>query len=177
MRCHGGRPTRRACLHQQRIAVARRQRVEQVEQVIASHRAEHGFDCGRFDLAAAVGNRLVGQRQRVAHRAARRTREQAQPDVQDIPIVMLTAFAEPAYRIRGLTLGYLQILLRRLPCGARLEEQAGECKARVQVRGVQAERLLQMLEPALTVMLGLVLATIMFSVLTPIYDILGKMKF
>ena len=39
------------------------------------------------------------------------------------------------------------------------------------------EKLLKMLEPALTVMLGLVLAVIMFSVLTPIYDILGKMKF
>ncbi|MDD5404384.1 type II secretion system F family protein [Immundisolibacter sp.] len=39
------------------------------------------------------------------------------------------------------------------------------------------EKLLKMLEPALTVILGLVLATIMFSVLTPIYDILGKMKF
>lgn len=39
------------------------------------------------------------------------------------------------------------------------------------------EKLLKMLEPALTVMLGMVLAAIMFSVLTPIYDILGKMKF
>ena len=39
------------------------------------------------------------------------------------------------------------------------------------------EKLLKLLEPALTVMLGLVLAAIMFSVLTPIYDILGKMKF
>lgn len=39
------------------------------------------------------------------------------------------------------------------------------------------ERLLKLLEPALTVALGLVLAVIMFSVLTPIYDILGKMKF
>ncbi len=39
------------------------------------------------------------------------------------------------------------------------------------------EKLLKMLEPALTVILGLVLAAIMFSVLTPIYDILGKMKF
>lgn len=39
------------------------------------------------------------------------------------------------------------------------------------------EKLLKLLEPALTVTLGLVLAVIMFSVLTPIYDILGKMKF
>ncbi|MDP2828510.1 MAG: type II secretion system F family protein [Sulfuricellaceae bacterium] len=39
------------------------------------------------------------------------------------------------------------------------------------------EKLLKMLEPALTVGLGIVLAIIMFSVLTPIYDILGKMKF
>lgn len=39
------------------------------------------------------------------------------------------------------------------------------------------EKLLKMLEPALTVLLGMVMAAIMFSVLTPIYDILGKLKF
>lgn len=39
------------------------------------------------------------------------------------------------------------------------------------------ERALKMLEPALTVVLGLILAFIMFAVLTPIYDTLGKLKF
>jgi type IV pilus assembly protein PilC len=38
------------------------------------------------------------------------------------------------------------------------------------------ENLLKLLEPALTVVLGLILALIMFAVLTPIYDIFGKLK-
>lgn len=38
------------------------------------------------------------------------------------------------------------------------------------------ERALKLLEPALTVFLGLILAFILFSVLSPIYDILGKVK-
>ena len=37
------------------------------------------------------------------------------------------------------------------------------------------ERALKLLEPALTIFLGLVLAAILFAVLTPIYDILGSM--
>lgn len=39
------------------------------------------------------------------------------------------------------------------------------------------ERLLKIIEPGLTVMLGMVMAVIMFAVLTPIYDILAGMKF
>ena len=39
------------------------------------------------------------------------------------------------------------------------------------------EKLLKLLEPALTVFLGLILALIMFSVLMPVYDVLGKFKF
>lgn len=39
------------------------------------------------------------------------------------------------------------------------------------------EKALRLLEPALTLGLGLVLAFIMWSVLSPLYDILGKMKF
>jgi type IV pilus assembly protein PilC len=39
------------------------------------------------------------------------------------------------------------------------------------------ERALKLLEPALTLVLGVILALIMFSVLTPVYDILGKLKF
>lgn len=38
------------------------------------------------------------------------------------------------------------------------------------------ERALKLLEPALTVFLGMILALILFSVLTPVYDILGKVK-
>lgn len=39
------------------------------------------------------------------------------------------------------------------------------------------DKALRLLEPALTLGLGLVLAFIMWSVLSPLYDILGKMKF
>jgi len=39
------------------------------------------------------------------------------------------------------------------------------------------DKALKLLEPSLTLMLGLVLAFIMWSVLGPVYDILGKMKF
>ena len=38
------------------------------------------------------------------------------------------------------------------------------------------DRALKLLEPALTVFLGLILALIMFSVLMPVYDIIGKLK-
>lgn len=38
------------------------------------------------------------------------------------------------------------------------------------------ERALRLLEPALTVFLGLILAAILFAVLTPVYDILGTVK-
>lgn len=40
-----------------------------------------------------------------------------------------------------------------------------------------AERLLKLLEPLLTCILGLILAFIMFAVLSPVYDLLGKLKF
>lgn len=38
------------------------------------------------------------------------------------------------------------------------------------------EKMLKMLEPALTVILGMLLAMIMFSVLGPVYDTIGKLK-
>lgn len=38
------------------------------------------------------------------------------------------------------------------------------------------EKSLKLLEPALTVILGLIMALIMFSVLMPVYDIIGKLK-
>jgi type IV pilus assembly protein PilC len=39
------------------------------------------------------------------------------------------------------------------------------------------DKALKLLEPSITVMLGLVLALIMWSVLSPVYDVLGKLKF
>ena len=39
------------------------------------------------------------------------------------------------------------------------------------------DKALKLLEPTLTMVLGLMLAFIMWSVLSPVYDILGKMKF
>jgi type IV pilus assembly protein PilC len=39
------------------------------------------------------------------------------------------------------------------------------------------DKALKLLEPALTLVLGGILALILFSVLTPIYDILGKIQF
>jgi type IV pilus assembly protein PilC len=39
------------------------------------------------------------------------------------------------------------------------------------------DKALKLLEPMLTLVLGGMLALVLFSVLTPIYDILGKMKF
>ena len=39
------------------------------------------------------------------------------------------------------------------------------------------DKALKLLEPAMTLVLGGILALILFSVLTPIYDILGNIKF
>jgi type IV pilus assembly protein PilC len=39
------------------------------------------------------------------------------------------------------------------------------------------DKALKMLEPAITLGLGCVLAFIMWAVLSPVYDVLGKMKF
>ena len=39
------------------------------------------------------------------------------------------------------------------------------------------EKALKLLEPTLTLVLGILLALILFSVLTPIYDIIGKIGF
>jgi hypothetical protein len=44
----------------------------------AVHAAQHGAHHGLLQPAAAVGDGLVGERQRIAHRPARRTRQQAQ---------------------------------------------------------------------------------------------------
>ena len=62
----------------QRRAVARRERLDQPDRVAAIDRAEHLAHARLLDRAAAVGDRLVGERQRVAHRAARRARDQLQ---------------------------------------------------------------------------------------------------
>jgi type IV pilus assembly protein PilC len=39
------------------------------------------------------------------------------------------------------------------------------------------DKALKLLEPTLTLVLGIVLALILFSVLTPVYDMLGQLKF
>jgi type IV pilus assembly protein PilC len=39
------------------------------------------------------------------------------------------------------------------------------------------DKALKLLEPMLTLFLGIILALILFSVLTPVYDILGQLKF
>jgi type IV pilus assembly protein PilC len=39
------------------------------------------------------------------------------------------------------------------------------------------DKALKLLEPMLTLVLGGMLAMVLFSVLTPIYDLIGKMKF
>ena len=62
----------------QRRAVARRRRLDAARRVAAIDGAEH-LAHGRFlDAAAAVGDRLVGERLGVAHRAARGARDQLQ---------------------------------------------------------------------------------------------------
>ncbi len=59
-------------------AVLRHQRVEQAHQIGLVERAEHALHRVERDLAGRIGDRLVGQRQRVAHRAVRALRQQAQ---------------------------------------------------------------------------------------------------
>ena len=63
---------------EQRLAVARRQRFEQYTDLIATSDPEHGIHALGFDAAAAVGDRLVGDRQRIAHAAARGTSNRRQ---------------------------------------------------------------------------------------------------
>ena len=60
-----------------RAPVAQGKRLYQAKNIAAVHAAEHGAHRGFGQGARAKGNRLVGQAQRVAHRAARRTRQQA----------------------------------------------------------------------------------------------------
>ena len=59
-------------LSQQRGPVAPGQRVEYREKITAIHRAEHFPHRRLVDFSRAVRNRLVEQRQRIAHAALRR---------------------------------------------------------------------------------------------------------
>ena len=61
-----------------RLAVAQGQGLDQAEDIGPIHAAQHLAHSGLLQLAGAEGNRLVGQAQRVAHGAARRTGQQAQ---------------------------------------------------------------------------------------------------
>ncbi len=63
---------------EQRRHVARGERVEHRVQVVVAHGAEHVADLLLLDLARAVRDRLVEQRERVAHRARRGLGEVAQ---------------------------------------------------------------------------------------------------
>ena len=56
----------------------RRERLDAAHRMAAVDRAEHLAHARFVERAGAEGDRLVGERQRVAHRAARRAREQAQ---------------------------------------------------------------------------------------------------
>ena len=62
----------------QRRAVARRGGLDAADRMAAIDRAEHLAHARFLDPAAAVGDRLVGERLGIAHRAARRARDQLQ---------------------------------------------------------------------------------------------------
>ena len=61
-----------------RLAVADGERLDELEHMAAVDAAEHLAHAAFEQLAVAESDRLVGERQRIAHRTARRTREQAQ---------------------------------------------------------------------------------------------------
>ena len=65
-------------LGHQRRAVAVGQRRQQGEQITAVHRAQHGAHAFFAHFANAVGNGLIQQRQRIAHRARRRAAQQGE---------------------------------------------------------------------------------------------------
>jgi len=77
----GGRQALRAQLvdrAHQRHAVAGGQRLDDAHPMTAVDRTQHLAHGGLAEVAAGVGDGLVGERQRVAHRAARATRQQPQ---------------------------------------------------------------------------------------------------
>ncbi|MDT4845096.1 hypothetical protein FQZ97_790720 [compost metagenome] len=61
-----------------RGAVGPRQRVDQAQHIRTVHRAQHLAHRDLLQLATAKGDRLVGERKRVAHGAARGPRDEAQ---------------------------------------------------------------------------------------------------
>ncbi len=81
---------------QHRRAVALRERVEQSDQIALVERAEHAAHRVFADLIRRIGNRLIGQRQRVAHGPVGRAREQA----QRLRLVRHALFAEDAFEMR-----------------------------------------------------------------------------
>ena len=60
------------------LAIGLGECLDQAEHMAAVHAAQHLAHHGLLQLAAAKGNGLVGQRQRIAHGAARGARQQAQ---------------------------------------------------------------------------------------------------
>ncbi len=61
-----------------RPAIALRQRIHQPEHIAAVHAAQHLAHSCFFDLSTTKSNGLIGQGQRIAHRATRRLCQQAQ---------------------------------------------------------------------------------------------------
>ena len=78
----------------QRVAILCRQCIKQVEQIITPHRAKHGLDRSRFHRAAAVGNRLIRERQRITHAARSGARQQVQRSRFSVNILLLQHFAQ-----------------------------------------------------------------------------------
>ena len=60
-----------------RLAIAHSQRLDEPEYIAAIHRAEHGAHIRFLQRARAKCNRLVGERERIAHGAACAAREQS----------------------------------------------------------------------------------------------------
>ncbi len=82
------------CQHRRAIAVG--ERVEQTDQVTLVERAEHAAHRFLGDLVCRIGNRLIRERQRIAHRAVRRARQQA----QRLGVVRHVLFAEDVLQMR-----------------------------------------------------------------------------
>ena len=80
-------------LRHHRWPIAADQRVEYREQVSPIHRTEHFPHRSFFDFSGAMGNRLIQQRQGVAHAALRRPGDQAQRrDIEDHMLLAKHAF-------------------------------------------------------------------------------------
>ena len=60
---------------EQGFGVVYRQRIQHPHQVRLIKRAQHALHCIQSDCACSIGDRLIGERQGIAHRALRTLRE------------------------------------------------------------------------------------------------------